>query len=119
MLTGNVEQATADTHFWHNESMHGCHNHAASINCRGFGGGLRPRWGARGAEPARMRESAHAASAARSARAKPARIHHHWKERIGYRLVNLKLEHVKRRTTHQPNRRVRIIMFALLMLLSS
>ena len=32
-------------------------DHAASINCRGFGGGLRPQWGARGAKPARIREA--------------------------------------------------------------
>jgi hypothetical protein len=33
--------------------MHRCHNHTASIICRGSGGALRPQRGARGAEPAR------------------------------------------------------------------
>src|SRR5690349_4720110 len=38
---------------WHNGGICRCVHHAASITCREFGGALRPRRGARGAEPPR------------------------------------------------------------------
>jgi hypothetical protein len=52
----------------HTRAINRCINHAPSINCRGSGGRLATQRGARGAEPAHMRQSAHAASTAGSAR---------------------------------------------------
>jgi len=54
MLMGRLEQAAAGVHYWHTKGMRRCAHRAASIKCRGFGGALRPRQGARGAAPARM-----------------------------------------------------------------
>ena len=54
MLTGRSKPAAADAHFWHNRSMRRWINRAASIICRGLGGGSPAQWGARGAEPARI-----------------------------------------------------------------
>src|SRR5207247_7158768 len=57
---------------WHTGGMRRWVYRAASINCRGSGGVLRPQWGARGAKPARIHAATH--QSAGSARGK-ARSH--------------------------------------------
>src|SRR6476620_2774895 len=57
----------------HTRGMRQCAHYATDITCRGSGGVLRPQWGARGAKPARMIQSAYFASSARAGGAEPAR----------------------------------------------
>ena len=67
MLTGNVEPAATNACFGITEGMRRCIDRAASINCRGFGGVLRPQWGARGAKPARILAATQSATGTRRA----------------------------------------------------
>src|SRR4051794_23292413 len=95
--------------------MRRCLNRAPDIKCRGSGGRLAlPAGSARGRARSHAR-SAHPASAAECARGKAA-SHPRWEINL---LSKLKLEHVKCRTEHQPNRLVRVIAFAWMLLLGS
>jgi hypothetical protein len=51
---GQIGAGSGRCEFRHNGGMRRWLDRAASITCRGFGGALRPQWGARGAEPARI-----------------------------------------------------------------
>src|SRR6266508_5084439 len=51
---GQIGAGNSECMFWHYRSMRRCLNRAASINCRGSGGGSPAQRGARGAEPPRI-----------------------------------------------------------------